>query len=969
MRRRAAITQFGARSTRASVMSVASWISGGIMADRRVLELRIHGVNNTSPASMLELEPDFIEKTKGDALGSFWRPTDEGRSRSPIDERVEREAYSWGGMARSSVGGGAGFGAVVRGVARVGWALLLPFGLVNVAYWTRKFDDGPPPRAAEPRETPPPTKGPPPEAASRRPGWTEGRGAASLRVAGLLITLLMTVTASVVALDLIAVQCYVGGTKVCTALPSLLDFLTGFGQARRLALLSLVPVLLVAALLGLSALTRVRYEQPNPDKPDVEASTAKLTWPVLSVDGFWSHRDITKVTARLHVAATAALVSIATACHVALGYGESCDTPAEFVSTECRPRIPNYWWEMGVIGAGALIFLLVVASVVMRSDYAVDVPAPISDEKQTDETEPPAPKKQKPGHAWTDWVPLALAIALFVVQAVVLATMPTGQQPTTRHLVGSSMTPAILLTVLLALGLSALLWRLSVGTRWWHAPAVLGTLLTLLAGVVAWTHSWVAAAAIVAIILVILAIKGKCLQQKNGRDEPAPRSEAWGGSAPGVFLLLAVLMAMLLSSTVATAAGNWLNGANSAASLADREVPVQVETEGCAFSCSTVLRPPNLEVPLPYMWFGAMCLPIVLLFGVAGGIGLWKSLRWRGIQPADGTRTDRPTTSLGTAAGQGLEEPSASALKTRRIVAFAQRAEVLVTWLAVSGTAGMVVAMGFSAFGVKPSMSAPGYAQAPLNIGMWVLAAGGLLVIGLAVGGTIIGGSRPLGLAWDLMCFLPRAGHPLAPPCYAERVVPELSERCRVWLRDHAGHSPAIVLSAHSLGSVLAVGVILSPRITDSKDALSLLSYGSQLRAYFSRIFPELLGPKVLGTRPCGSSSLTTGDPWQKEIETHGGSDTELPTSEKDSMRDVLSAAGSTDTRWRNLWRRTDYLGFPVWGYPGNPVDRQAEEVVSVDYLAEIQTHGGYPRTVAYDDAFEALTGIRNGDRPSPQQP
>ncbi|MBB5168246.1 hypothetical protein [Mycobacterium sp. AZCC_0083] len=114
---------------------------------------------------------------------------------------------------------------------------------------------------------------------------------------------------------------------------------------------------------------------------------------------------------------------------------------------------------------------------------------------------------------------------------------------------------------------------------------------------------------------------------------------------------------------------------------------------------------------------------------------------------------------------------------------------------------------------------------------------------------------------------------------------------------------------------------------------------------------------------------MTTPDPWAREIEAHGKPVSELPNAHQDSMRGVLSAAKATNTRWRNLWRRTDYLGFPVWGYLDNPIDRRAEEVIRFDYLAEIQTHGGYPRTVAYDDAFEALTGLRNAGRPSPRQP
>jgi hypothetical protein len=58
---------------------------------------------------------------------------------------------------------------------------------------------------------------------------------------------------------------------------------------------------------------------------------------------------------------------------------------------------------------------------------------------------------------------------------------------------------------------------------------------------------------------------------------------------------------------------------------------------------------------------------------------------------------------------------------------------------------------------------------------------------------------------------------------------------------------------------------------------------------------------------------------------------------------------------WVNLWRRTDFLGFPVVGYGLNDVDRGAEEMDRSAYLFAVAAHSGYQSSWAYHAALDEV--------------
>ncbi|MEU8112385.1 hypothetical protein [Micromonospora sp. NPDC048947] len=170
-----------------------------------------------------------------------------------------------------------------------------------------------------------------------------------------------------------------------------------------------------------------------------------------------------------------------------------------------------------------------------------------------------------------------------------------------------------------------------------------------------------------------------------------------------------------------------------------------------------------------------------------------------------------------------------------------------------------------------PSESVQRYARVPgdlitfsIAFGSWGIAA---IILGLTIGGIFayrtVEFRRHVGVLWDLGTFWPRAAHPFAPPCYAERAVPELTRRITYLV----GRGNLVLLTAHSHGSVLAAATVLQlpPQVSSR---VALLTHGSPLSRLYARLFPAFVDDEVL-----------------HEI------------------------GARVDWRWVNLWRDTDSIG------------------------------------------------------------
>lgn len=184
--------------------------------------------------------------------------------------------------------------------------------------------------------------------------------------------------------------------------------------------------------------------------------------------------------------------------------------------------------------------------------------------------------------------------------------------------------------------------------------------------------------------------------------------------------------------------------------------------------------------------------------------------------------------------------------------------------------------------------------------GIWLAAFGLIVVVLLSLLATRDSSlRRHIGIVWDVASFWPRDTHPLAPPCYSERAIPQLVHRIRYYVGDlpdqvakRSASTDAVdsddpperrvIIAGHSQGSVIGVAAVMNlPPSAQSK--VALLTYGSVLSRLYSRFFPLYFGPAELA-------------------------------NVADAVRDDRAAK----IRWRNLYRYSDFLG--------GPIDRQSDD-------------------------------------------
>lgn len=797
------------------------------MADGDLLELRVHGVNNTPPVSML----DAIQQEYGDSLVGVYRER-------PTSGVVK--ALSWGGLSRLSPFPRIPFAKWLAAVQSAGWIFVIPFGLTNVAYWSR--------RLTLPGES-----------------YKTVRITAGLtRLFSLGLTLLLVSSVCSVSLDM--AESRIQTLLDTGSLPKWLAVLHHTDIGDRMAALSLAPVLAIMLLWILATRTRVVYDKGRELPRSAADKTQKWKF---GTANFWDNADLSAHNAGVHMAAGLALSLLWT----------------------------GQFWAGEHTGFGTGVISLSIA--ILAACTALTLTSPMATQENA---------VGKPKRLLTRTL-VAVAGATFVVQS---AALVGWHSPTVEpnRLKLFSLVPGAIVFVLLAIAVSALGWR----THRRLAYVVAAVSIAIGVGaLLAERRHWVGPTAVVVVdrivivTLLLISAAWLCWLRWRQRDRPA---EAWRGAAPGVLMILALFAAVLLSTVFVVVSAALLGGG-----------PIKVSDTQ------------YMTAPPIYLSFATMLIPtitaIVLVLAVA-----WLAVVWRCRTPTEPTldATTQPDSNdmdclaelfdKSHNAGKG-ESLYRRRCHIRRVASLLQRAEPLAACLAVISAAAVIGGVIFAL------LLDDGIVDQDATSFHWLqkFGVGAALLVGTIIVGHGVSQGRPLGIVWDLICFLPRAAHPFGPPCYAQRAVPELHTYCRAWLDspptgEDESKPRRLILSAHSLGGVLAVAVVLL--LSDKyRDRIALLTYGCQLRAYFSRIFPELLGPQILGVMASSPARLLrcpTFPPDPPPGPDEGG----FPAS----VRQILSEAATS--RWVNLWRPTDYLGFPAYSRaPRNPVDRPADEVTA----------------------------------------
>ncbi len=552
-----------------------------------------------------------------------------------------------------------------------------------------------------------------------RPGLsTAGRrqyaAAVLIRWAGLLLTCLLLGTICSIAVDLVAWQCFRHGTSWCASISLLTPIFDSSRAVERIVIASVIPFAGLAVLWMLSRQSIRKTEARTPHPTHADEHIHDNR--ILRRPAFWNGKARTDSLLRLHLACGLCVLAISAAAPVhALESGGSWALPLPLT------------FAVSVLLA---VFLLTAIGVQDQVEHG------------------PAEKLRRTRHIGP-WVLLAMAAAAFAANIVWLwnghGTLDqSGQLPLTSDI-------QIVLTACLFTFVYLLAAILSAVWFAWVAGVILAAFMTMQILDPRFIRDNFLAVACLLVVVFLVGALVHCRSRKG-----VVLSWAWFGLAPAYFLSFATFLGVMYSSVATLLSAAILDGRLNTA-LLNPSTPHETSAEVSN----------TLVVPSPFLWFAMLFLPGLVIAVVLAVILLLRFHRDGAQDIRDLAKKDQQT------------EPWANCTallgrttRSRYFAAVIHRAEALLGALVlVPLSMGLLAALGMVS-GQKP------YFSALVQWGVILAALAGVtLLVLIAVGIFHEDSQRAVGVIWDLATFWPRAAHPFSPPCYGERVVPELLDR------------------------------------------------------------------------------------------------------------------------------------------------------------------------------------------------
>lgn len=786
---------------------------GGVMdtgeQKPKVVELRIHGVGG-EPATHLLNDPHPL-LVAGDEISGFHVP---GALNPEIDipER-DRQALSWGGNTSGSWKNAL-------------WILLLPFALVNVAGYMHRPDAGP----------------------TKRMRWL-----------ALTVTLGAVLLAAATAYDLIAIQC--GGAQGCVERVALLspylwkfhdqsvfmclDGSTTCFPSRRLGLATVVP---------LGTLTLLWFAGKYAFK-DLESYLNKqlhggCEYPYRLTDqSFWNGFEPAFRSRLIHLVAGRAVIAGVLAWSIyKLDSGVDVKTLIGLASA-------------GVLLLGACLVALALPSV-HRSEGSVRL------------------KRFLSFLQMLSWLVLGASLGISAaftpgsVQGNLMKVAAVGLTVASlARVVFPARLPAVMLSAAPLVG--GLLGGVSFLPAIVGTEPLLGVQETFLAGLFGapYHFAWGIGAIQAVLIICIFVTPTRPAPREDRGNPPGPHwkptdlaGHAFNGRGSAVLATLAIFIVLAVAAGVHRGVANYIGDpadATKAAVLLNSERGVGPPAPGSSEEQDPI-RSNLTRAVIPWWYETTAHVLVLLILGLVASGYLFK----RGLNKKV-TKDQLLEARLHLMSDPELDnviDPDNSddqARLTRVVQAWAMARELVRADVKVARTVWLATFFGGVLLVIQAPLGTAGLGWRQLfpfeygrplgglaTFSLWFV---GMLpivaVLALRAAAQKEHWRRQIGRLWDVLMFWPRSIQPFAPPCYSERVVPQL--RLHIDRLYRAGHH--VVVGGHSQGSVIAAAAMAMGPLPDKqaeeqgidvrvRNKPDLVVYGSPISILYERSFPAYFG-------------------------------------------------------------------------------------------------------------------------------